>query len=209
MALPENRLTEVNSLCELGPQPLIMTGLLRLTLLSHYSNADNIEHAVFRERLFKEGDTTGIRIEDASVWTPTRTGKQPAIIIRRDDWKFIKKAISDSRSGTTPEGDAQYTTFWQGSHTLFCAAPSKAEAEILAAETYRYLQQFGPILRQQFGLGQFGVVQVGSLGPLEEDRTLWVVPITIGYGWAETWIIRRSIPPIQRITWGDLFSGLV
>ena len=51
---PENRMFRESNLCALGPQPQIMTGLFITELRKHYASADNVEHAVFRERLYKK-----------------------------------------------------------------------------------------------------------------------------------------------------------
>jgi hypothetical protein len=181
-----------------------MTGLMRLLLTDHYRSADNIEHAAFRNRWWRDDVQTGIAIEDATVWRPELSDKRPAIIIRRNTWKSIKVAI-DNLSGTTPTGFDEHTKLWRGSHTLFCIAKEGAEAEILAAETYRYLLHFGPVFRKYFNLMMFELVEVGGLSELEEATERYAVPITVAYGWGETWVLQLLSPRLKHISLSSLF----
>jgi len=181
-----------------------MTGLMRLLLTDHYRTPDNIEHEQFKRRLWKEGTDTGILIEDASVWTPELSDKRPAVIIKRNNWRSIKLGL-DNLSGTTPEGFNEHTKFWRGSHTLFCIAKEGAEAEILAAETYRYLLHFGPIFRQYFDLMLFELMEVGGLNELEEASERYAVPLTVAYGWSETWILKLHAPRLKKLALSALF----
>lgn len=205
---PENRLYRASHLCSLGPRPQIMTALFTLLLREHFAAADNIESAVFRERLYKGGadaDSTGILIEDATVWTPTRTQKRPAIIVKRNGWKHIKRLTFNSVAQTTQEGHKEYTKLWRGSHTIFCIAPHGAEAEELTREVYQFLMRFGPLFLRYFLLLMFELMEVGELHRLEESTTGYVVPITVAYGWSESWIIRRHIPALPDSRLEEIF----
>jgi hypothetical protein len=126
------------------------------------------------------------------------------VIIRRNAWKSIKLGINNL-SGTTPTGFNEYTKFWRGSHTLFCIAKEGAEAEILAAETYRYLLHFSPVFRKYFNLLMFELVEVGGLSELEEATERYVVPITVAYGWDETWVLQLLTPRLKHIQLSGLF----
>lgn len=208
--MPEDRIYQESHLCSLGPRPQIMTGLFLSLLRDHFASADNIEHAVFRERLFTRTsdteDSTGILIEDATVWTPTRTQKRPAIIVKRNGWKHLKRLTLDSATGKTAEGHTTYVKLWRGSHTLFCLAPNGAEAEVLTAETYRFLMHFGPVFRQYFRLLQWELVDVGSLSNVEEAIKHYAVPITVAYGWDESWLIREHVPPLRDVRLSQIFE---
>ena len=209
--MPEDRTHHTSHLCSLGPRPQIMTGMFLLWLREHYADSDNIEHAVFRSRLYKdvdssEEDESGILIEDVRVWTPTRTGMRPAILVKRNAWQHPKRFTFGGAAGTTEEGHTRYGKLWKGSHTIFCVSPVAAEAEILAAETYRFLMHFGPLCREHFKLMELELLQVGELSQVEEDVTSYVVPITIGYGWSETWIIREHVPPLRDIRLSAIFE---
>jgi len=206
----EDWTTKDSSLCSLGPRPQIMTGLFLTLLREHYASADNIEHAVFRERLYTEvsgsEDTTGVMIEDSTVWTPTRTENRPAIIVRRDGWQHLKRLTFDSSSGVDSSGRLHYAKLWRGSHTLFCISPSGAETEILTAETYRFLMHFGPVFRRSFGLHMFELLSVGPLSQVEEASKHYAVPITVAYGWDESWLIREHVPPLRDVRLSQIFE---
>jgi len=203
---PEDRtgIHKTNPLCSLGPRPIIITGMIRLLLTDHFSSAENVEHKLFRERLWKKGDDTGILIEDATVWTPSKTGNRPAVIIKRNEWKSQKAGLNNTE-GTTSEGFDKHIKFWQGSHTLFCIAKEGAEAEILAAEVYRMMLHFGPVFREYFDLMLFDLAGVGALGEIEEAGERYGVPITVNYGWSEQWLLRMHAPKLKTIGAADLF----
>jgi len=203
--MPEDRTTQQSNLCSLGPRPQIMTGLFVSLLQDHFADADNIEHAVFRDRLYVAGEETKILIEDATVWTPDRTQKRPAIIVKRNAWKHLKR-YTLANTGVTEEGYVGHSKVWRGSHTIFCVAPKGGETETLAAETYLFLMRFGPVFRQYFQLLQFELVDIGALSQLEEDSTHYVVPITVMYGWDETWNIRQHVSPMRDVRLSRIFS---
>jgi hypothetical protein len=201
---PEDRTGYASNLCSIGPRPVIMTGLFRLLLTEHFASRDNIEHTPFQDRLWKATVDTGILIEDSTVWTPSITGSRPAVIVKRNKWTSLKKGINNWH-GLTPEGFDEYTKFWRGSHTLFCIAREGAEAEVLAAETYRYMLHYAPVFRQYFDLMLFEMVEVGELNELEEEEGTYTVPITVMYGWAESWVLRLHTPKLKRIALSSLF----
>ena len=201
---PEIRIERTPNFCSLGPRPIIMTGFMRTLMRDHFANPDSIEHPQFRDRVWSPDECdSGIHIEDATVWTPTQTGKRPAIIVRRNNWKAVKMGINNY-IGLTDEGFDQHAKFMQGSHTLFCIASEGAEAEILATETYRYLLHFGPVVRHYFRLHLFELIEVGSLNELEEATERYMVPITVAYAWEEMWTLKLHSPLLKRIQLSNL-----
>jgi hypothetical protein len=207
--MPEDRLYHVTNFCSLGPRPQIITGLFCCLLQQHFASQDNIESEIFRARLFRNApdeDGSGtLLIEDATVWTPGRTQLRPGIIVKRNSWEHQKRFTLDSASGIDTDGNVQYTKMWRGSHTIFCIGREGAETEILVAETYRFLMHFGPVFRHYFGLLMFELLEVGALSMMEEEPDNFVVPITVGYGWAETWTVQENIAVIRDIRMSDIF----
>lgn len=206
---PEDRTFHESNLCSMGPRPQVMTGLMLLLLREHFASADNIVHAVFRARLYTGGtaaDSTGILIEENTVWTPTRAGKRPSLIIKRNGWKSIKRGTFNSQSGTSDEGHLRYTKLMRGSHTVFCVAKEGGETEVLTAETFQMLTHFGPIFRQYFKLMAFDVIEVGALGRLKEATDRYAVPITVAYGYDDSWMIREHVPVLRNVSLKTIFE---
>jgi hypothetical protein len=181
-----------------------MTGLFRTLLIDHFSHEDNLEPP-YDAKLFTYDTDTGILIEDALVWRPVLTEKRPAVIIKRNEWNSIKAGIGNV-SGVTAEGHKQYTKFWKGSHTIFCIAREGAEVEKLCAEVYRYMLHFGQIYRHYLDLLMFELLHVGPVGRVEEMKDHYMVPVSVGYAWAETWILRNTAPAIKSVTLGTNYS---
>ena len=200
---PQSKVYTSSNFCSLGPRPLLMTGFIRRILTDYYSDANNIEHEVFRTRLWNSGLDTGILIEDVLVWRPELADKRLAILIRRNGWRSQRLSINDI-AGITSEGFNQHFRAWVGSHTLFCMAKEGAEVELLAAETYRYLEHFGPVFRKYFALQKFEVGEVGQPAELAESAEHFTVPITIVYAWQDRWTLHQHTPKIKRIALSDL-----
>jgi hypothetical protein len=173
--------------------------MMRQLLTTFFSSADNLEPP-YDTKPWASDTTTGILIEDALVWRPELTGKRPAIIIKRNDWSSIKIGTFGNVSGLTSDGNRQYTKHWKGSHTCFCLAVEGAEAELLGAEVYRYFLHFGQAIRETFALSMFELLQVGAPARVEEAKDHYAVPVSVGYGWEETWVLRQTTPTIKAVS---------
>ncbi len=201
---PELRAEIASALCSLGPRPHIVTGFLRQWLIGHFSVAGQIEHPELRGKLWKAvGTETEIEIESLTRWKPETTEFRPAVVIGRNDWKVLRLGIDDrmmGETGWTPDiGTDHYAAYLEGSHTLFCISSLATEAEILGAEVYREMMQFGPLVRQELDLKRFAVVGVGKLFEIEEARSNYAVPVTVAYGIEERWKLVPHAPFLKRI----------
>lgn len=197
----------VRDLCELGPRPLITTGWLRLWMTHHFQKGNFESTAPSIQKAFWSSDRarTGIAIESVTKWIPELTEHRPGVIIKRNAWKRVRLGIADKLMFHWPiDGQDSYTNFWQGSHTLFCISGEGAEAEILAAEVYRELNQFSDVIRRTLNLVRFEVMEVGELMLLEQARENFVVPVTVGYAYQENWRVLQEAPRIRRIDLRDL-----
>lgn len=175
-----------SALCHTGWAPIILQGLFRDILVRHFSEANHIEMPDLRKLIWREDPPTGILIESVQRWRGDLTEKRPAILIKRNAFKNLRATIGDL-TGTDEEGNDNYVTFWVGSHTLFCIHGTGASVDILATEVQRELTQFAPVYVKLLGLHKFQVTQVGEISELEEATENFVVPITIGWAYEETW----------------------
>jgi hypothetical protein len=181
--------------CSIAPRPHLMTGFLREWFINHFAKSDNIEAKELRGKLWKAIPATDIVIESITQWRPDLTQKRLAIIIKRNDWQVQRIAIGDRLHGNIPfSGNREYSVLVTGSHTFFCLAGRGTEAEILAAEVYREMMQFGPVIRDELDLKRFVVVSVGSLFELEESKENFGVPVTVSYVADENWqLVPQSV----------------
>jgi hypothetical protein len=201
----------LSNLCHLGPRPLLTTGWLRLWLTHHFAAASLLESqeaSVQKDLWTPNINTTGIAIESVTKWEPKLTEKRPAIMIKRNTWRRLRVGIGDRMMFTWPiDGQDTWANFWQGSHTLFCMTPGGitdgAEAELLAAEVYRELNQVGVIVRRILNLAKFEVVEVGELMILDmgHARENFVVPITVAYAYQEAWRTLQETQKMRFINW--------
>ena len=175
-----------SALCHTGWAPLIITGLLRDTLVRHFSDEKLIEMPDLRKLIWREEPPTGILIESVYRWRGDLTEKRPAILLKRNAYKNVRMLIMD-KVGVDGEGNENFTTFWVGSHTLFCIHGTGASVEILAE-----LTQFAPVFTSMFGLHKFKVNEVGQISELEEATENFVVPITIGWAYEENWRLEQE-----------------
>jgi hypothetical protein len=133
---------------------------------------------------------------------------RPGVIVKRNSYANSRRGIGDRHQGqpVDAEGNAHYTTFWNGSHTLFCIGGSGAQAELLGAEVQRELTQFGPEIARVLDLKRWQVSQIGAVAELAEAQANFVVPITVGYAYEERWIIRQQVPRLNKISMSMLYE---
>ena len=161
----ENKIETVSALCSYGMRPHVMTGFLRQLLIGHFSSPENIEDFRVRKQLENIGiwrpadnpvnnslNPTGILIESITRWAPSTADSRPAILIRRNSWRWSTRVIGDKVETNNYTGDTEYVGFWDGSHTLFCFSQNGAEAEFLSMEVVRFLTLFSPLIRAQMSL---------------------------------------------------------
>lgn len=179
-------------LCRQNLKPMVVTGWLKLWLEQHFSETNSLEDkdqtGPAQRFVWRPDENTGLVIENITRWAPRLTESRPAIIIKRNKWSRARAGIGNRWMNVTdPLGSAYYENLWQGSHSLFCIANDGAEAEILATEVFRELNQFSPIVRHVLNLLRFEVAEVGEPVLLEEARENFVVPVTVVYASSEVW----------------------
>jgi hypothetical protein len=188
------------SICALMPRPQVVQGLLVSWMRVHFSDAPNIEDPALKNTLWAADiRQTGIAVDSVYKWQPALTEFRPGIFIKRGPWKIVRLGIDDRRMGVPPSGYRQYSTYVQGAHTLFCVSNAPAECEILGAEVFRELIEFGPIIRQAYGFMRFQVMEVGEVSILEEARQNFILPISVAYAAEESWEIVQQAPPLKSI----------
>jgi hypothetical protein len=188
------------SLCALGPRLLTMTKLFRVWMIYHFS-ADNLENLQL-ERLLWQPDqqATGVVIEANTAYDPQKTEYRPAVIIKRQSWRRVRVGIGNRYMGEmSRDGIMHHANLWQGAHTIFCLAGEDGEAELLATEVFRELNEHADVVQQLLGLHRLEVAEVGEVSILEEASQHFVVPINIGYAVMESWRVRQEAPFFKRL----------
>lgn len=214
---PEKRLGTVSALCSYGMRPHVMTGLLRQLLMTHFSDPNNIEEPKIRRHVetlgtWKPADdgvnSGGILIESITRWLPNTADKRPAILIKRNGWRWTRQGIGDLSGQNEYTGEKNYAGFWEGSHTLFCLAPNGVETEFLTTEVVKFLITFSPLIREQMDLHKFIVSEVGGIGEVQEVVQGYAVPVTVAYVAEEAWSLQPYAPRLKRIVFkaSDLLS---
>jgi len=179
-------------------RPLLVTGVMRHLLIHHFSDASKIEEPDLRKHVWKDNTDTGILIESAHRFRPDLVEKRPAVLVKRNGYRNLRYAIAD-RVATDEQGFENYGTLWVGSHSLFCIHGSGASTELLTSEVQRELTQFSPVITQELGFHKFQVTEVGSISELEEATENFVVPITVGWAYEETWRVEPEAMPLSAI----------
>lgn len=214
---PEDRIQRVSALCSYGMRPHIMTGLIRQLLMQHFADPNNIEEIKLRQKFMESGAwkadenglmNSGILIESITRWTPNNADTRPAILIKRNSWKWQKIGIGDSAGVNVFEGTHKYTGLWEGSHTLYCLSAIGLETELLAMEVVKFLLHFSPWIREQMDLKRFLIAEVGGVGEVQEVVQGYAVPVTVAYVAEESWALQPAAPRLKRIVLkaSELFS---
>ena len=214
---PENRVKKVSALCSYGMRPHVMTGLLRQLLVDHFADVQNIEDPKVRRQIETLGawqpvenglNQSSILIESITRWNPNNADKRPAVLIKRNDWRWMRQTIGDKAGENPYTGSTSYMGFWEGSHTLYCLAQNGAETEFLTTEVVRFLVTFSPLIRDQMDLMRFLVSSVGGIGEVQEVIQWYAVPVTVSYVAEESWELRPYVRRLKRIVFkaSDLMS---
>lgn len=188
----------ISNLCSKGWRPIMLTGLLRDLLTRHFLPG-LIEDTDIRHLVWRPDEKTDILIESVHRWRGELTEKRPAILVKRNTYQNQRFGIGDLR-GPDGRGMNRYSTFWVGSHTVFCIHGTGAGVEILATEVQRELTQFAPVVREDLGLKKWSVTEVGAIAEVEEARESFVVPITVGWAYEESWTLELESPKLRRIS---------
>lgn len=203
-SVPEVRIDSVSALCSLGVTPLVMTGMLRQVMLQHFVDPDNIDDSRIRRQLtdagaWGPGNDSGLMIESISRWVPNMSGQRPAIIIKRNAWRYQRLTIGDQAGEDYRDGSRYYVGLLEGSHTLFALAKQGAEAELLGAEVTRFLLRYSPLFTEQMNLHKFTLVQIDALHKIKEATRIYAVPVTVAYVVEERWRLLPHAPRLKRI----------
>ena len=206
----------VDSLCENGWQPLLLTGLFRDMFIRHFSAEDSIRANDLKQFIWKEDASSGIVIESVYRWRGDLVEKRPAILVKRNAYRQSRLGINDAVMGAGTSGSLYknergaihlHTVNWVGSHTIFCIHGTGASCEILASEVVDELTMFAPPIRQQLLLMDFQVTEVGAISELEEASENYVIPVTVGWVYNKTWeLFEESLPlreVVQNLKWNE------
>jgi hypothetical protein len=185
-----------------------MTGFLRQLFIGHFADHENIEEPKLRKQVAEllnwqpEGGAPSyvpVAVESITRWTPQTADKRPAVIIKRNSWKWQKLGIGDVSGSNYVDGSVSYTGMWEGSHTIFCMAPGGVETELLTIELVKLLVRFSPWIREQLNLMRFMVAEVGGVGEVQEVIQGYAVPVTVAYAAEESWSLQPQAPRLKRI----------
>jgi hypothetical protein len=192
-------------------RPHILTGFFRQLFAQHFSDPTNIENPFLRRKIetlgpwiqedeSKSTPRSGIQIESVTRWKPDTMEKRPAIIIKRNDWQWQSRIISDRVMGdNNPNQFEQYVGWWKGSHTLFAIADEGGEAEHLGTEVAKLCVWYRDQIRQALDLDRFVLVGIGALVEIEEATENYAVPVTVSYAGQERWEMIQHVPKLKRI----------
>jgi hypothetical protein len=207
--MPEYKGPHLSSVVQLIDYPILLTGFFRDHFARHFASAATVEVSALQHLIWKDNERTTILIESLHRWEPRTTGLRPAILIKRNAFKNRREGIGDRKQLPAIDitGNPHFLTFWVGSHTLFCIGGTGAQAESLATEVRRDLVEFGPAIKNSFKLLRFQAVEVGAISELEEATENFVVPVTVGWAFEESWQLMQQAPRLKRISLSSLLDA--
>ncbi len=181
----------LSDLCEVMPQPLLMTGVFIQWMRMHFSEESRINLTMMKDYIWTSDiDTTELVVDSVFKFNPAQTEARPGLFIKRNPWQVLRLGIDNRKMPATNwEHWPQYIQGYQGSHTIFCIGGESAEVELLATEVYRELVMSGPRARSTFNLLKFQVTEIGEPAILEEATENFVVPVVVSYAGQDVWQI--------------------
>ncbi len=172
------------------PVYLQMTRVLLSVLRLHFSAAANIEFADLTDRIWTNAQSSPIMIASLAEWTPEQSAKRPALLVDRLDQTpdLARRILGQQFQGGTP---GNYFQYMEGRHVVHCLGGREGEAELLAAEVFRELFRFGPVIQKYVCLNRFQVERAGKRRQLsDEHREHYTVPVPVYYHYGESWRVK-------------------
>ncbi len=206
---------DVSYLCDNGWQPLLITGFIRDLLIRQWADPNNIISPEMKQYVWREQVGSGILIESVYRYRPDLVQKRPAIMVKRNAFKDMPLGLGGGfifggglAAYETEKGAiSRHATVFVGSHTLFCIHGTGASTEILAAEVLGHLIACMWPIRQNLGLRNFSVTEIGAIQELEESTENYVIPITVGWAYEHAWELRQESLPVQGFSFTGVLDG--
>lgn len=186
-----------NSLCSTDWSEPLITGFLVDLLVQHFADPLSIESPDLRHLVWRPEERTEILIEEASRWVGSLVEKRPAVIVKRNACRSVRLVRKDLAGQDQRTGARSFVKLWVGSHTLFCIHRSGLAADYLAVEVRREVGQFAETIKEELGLHDLQVVEVGAATEIEEATESYAVPVTVGWSFQETWEVARVARPLK------------
>jgi len=205
----QNRLPTIDSICQFGLTPLLMSGIIRDTLINHFSSHLNMISPVLRKYFTNNtyalsrdngGDQENpIFIDTLDRWTPTLSEARPAFVIKDADWTFTQLGINNRVHTELRTGEEAFLGLWSGAHTVFALASESGLAKILATEAAKLLLWQSLEIQRTTQLIDFKVMKLGCANRCAESTTNYVVPVDVGYVAQESWTLIEDAPRLKQI----------
>ncbi len=160
-----------------------MTEVLVRWLRFHFSVATRIEYPNLVERVWVDSPNTPIVIASLAEWKPTNADQRPVILVDRmdQDRDLPHRGIGDQYQGVRQDA---YSFITVGQHVVHCFGGREGEAEYLAAEVWRELVRFAPLMRDRLCLLRLLPYKIGKRVQLSDDhKETYNIPIVIMYGY--------------------------
>jgi hypothetical protein len=207
-----------------GPTPLVVQGYLRRFLISHFSDANNIQTPELKGFIWAPSTTTNIStgvtttletldskilIEPVWKYEPNTAHQRPAIVVKRNTINTKRLSIGDQLHGIQSLlGDVDPNThaivsdvhsmfLFEGSCSLICLGNNGATVEALGYEVYNAFLTYVPLFLDELMLHDFQVQTLESVGKLEEDKEIFALPVTITYTYVMGKILRSEAPLLK------------
>lgn len=187
-------------LCLGGMTDELITGMTVNLLRRHFTVWKNLEDPYLQKEDFawKKGEDRGVLIDALEDWEPGAASHRPALLIRLNDVDDERIAIGDKVS-EDDQGNAAYTTLCVGSNTVVCLAGNAREAKALASEVRRQLRWFGNPISRVARLVRWRVLKKGQAVQVQESTDNWMVPVTVGWAYTESWTLTQVARPLRRV----------
>ncbi len=197
---------DISAFCAIGPRPRYLTGALRWILINHFSTPSYIEQEQLADYTWNEDENISkILIESVHRWNVKNIQQRPALYIKRNPVRPQSIAISDGMMQQLNPDDGEWPGEYKtkavvGSHTVFCVGQTSGESEALGQEVFQELLEFGPVIKQDFNLHAFEVMELSAAMKIEEAREHFMVPVVCSWAYFNAWRLKPLTPIIKTIT---------
>lgn len=190
-------------LANVRKSPTVLYGIFVELLRQFYSNSNNYGFGVPLKIWKPSNDETEIWIDTELRWEDERPEKRPAIYVKLGE---ISYASLTGRKDGLMGGDCDnsvhsYSRNATGSVSFVHIAGTAGEACVLGDATLDYLDAFGSVIRDDFGMQSFFLSgRIPKMQMPKESKDMFGSQVTFGFEIQDCWTLKLEAQRLKVLT---------
>ena len=206
--IPQNTVCGISYLRSFSITPYILMGVFLRLLQYHFSSVLNISSPYLQYSLWDpDPESTKIHIGTGSSVDRNVVSGMPAIYIGMDNTKSTRMSVLVGDS--TPlvnnsngfMGKRDHQKLLSGGARILCISKNQDEAFLMAEEVFYRMMTYAPKIREDIGVGSFGVDNFSAAKPtrIEGGEEVFFASVMVKWENMHKWSLVAEAPTIKRL----------